>query len=217
MVFICCFGCSDKSDKDGIKKGTVTDIEGNIYKTIKIGGFWWMAENLRVTKYTDGKEITHIRGNTEWEQFVFSSYCWYNNDSLFWGTVYGALYKWPSVITGRLCPEGWRVPSEGEWSYLISILGGEGAAGGKLKEAGTEHWLSPNKGATNESGFRALPGGRRDKNGTFLSIRESVTWWSTSEIDDASAYSLSAYYKYSEANILISSKNAGYSVRCMKE
>jgi uncharacterized protein (TIGR02145 family) len=126
-----------------------------------------MAENLRTTKYNDNSEI---RYNERWEGYMPAGYCWYQNDVAN-KNIYGALYSWYAANTGKLAPAGWHVPSDSEWKTLTDFLKGESTAGNKLKEAGTTHWNSPNTGATNESGFTALPGGYRDGyNGSFLNM-----------------------------------------------
>jgi len=144
--------------------GTLSDIEGNSYKTIQIGTQVWMAENLKTAKYNDNTSIPLVTiglwGDTN------PAYSWYNNDPATKDT-YGALYKWYTVATGKLCPTGWHVPSDVEWTTLTTFLGGEGVAGGRMKESGTGHWLTPNSDATNSSGFTALPVGSRYRDGLF--------------------------------------------------
>lgn len=148
----------------------VSDIDGNVYKTVKIGNQIWMAENLKTKHYSDGTTI---------ESFA------YNNDTSNVAT-YGRLYRWkaamrnagssgssPSGVQGA-CPAGWHIPSNAEWQILIDNLGGEAIAGGKLKEAGTSHWASPNAGATNESKFNLLPAGWFDFTGEFRRIGQWV-------------------------------------------
>jgi len=146
-------------NNDNLVFGIMTDVDGNNYKTIKIGNQEWMAENLKTTKYKDGTSIPLFTAATPMANFTSPGYCWYNSDSATYRNSYGALYNWYAVNTGKLAPTGWHVPTEAEWNTLIAYLGGESVAGGKLKEAGTSHWSSPNTGATNEVGFSALPGG----------------------------------------------------------
>ena len=146
--------------------GEITDIDQNKYQTVAIGDQIWMAENLKVTRYNDGVLIPNVTDNNVWIQLNTSSFSWYNNDS---GnkTPYGALYNWFAVDNDKLCPEGWHVPDKTEWVTLFTYLGGPEIAGGKLKEAGTLHWLY-NYGSTNESGFTAMPGGSRSYNHGFV-------------------------------------------------
>jgi uncharacterized protein (TIGR02145 family) len=159
-------------DHDG-QTGTVTDVDGNIYKTIGIGSQIWMAENLMTTKYRDATPIPNITSS------LSGAYCWYNNDSATYKNTYGALYNWYAVNTGNLCPVGWHVPTYSEWNTLISFEGGCAIAGGYLKETGTAHWVSPNTGATNKSQFSALPGGAFTMV-VFFAIGFEGYWWSAS-------------------------------------
>jgi uncharacterized protein (TIGR02145 family) len=191
--------------------GSVSDIEGNTYKTIVIGIQTWMAENLKTTKYNDNTSIPLVTKSTTWVSLSDPGYCWYNNDSL----SYGALYNWYTVNTGKLCPSGWHVPSETDWSLLISYLGGESLAGNKLKETGSIHWLNQNTSATNESGFTAIPGGYLTYGSTFSNIRKESCWWSSTEYTTLEAYFRDLYYSYSNVDNGSSSKKSGLSVRCI--
>lgn len=150
--------------------GTVTDIDGNVYNIISIGTQTWMLENLRTTHYRDGSPIPNVTDNTEWAGLFSGAYCDYNNAPSN-SVVYGKLYNLYTADDPRnIAPEGWHVPTISEWNVLINFLGGSTIAGGKLKEAGLAHWLSPNTGADNSSGFTALPGGIRTINGTFAGL-----------------------------------------------
>jgi uncharacterized protein (TIGR02145 family) len=151
----------------GIQAQTVKDIDGNVYKTITIGTQVWMAENLRTTKLDDGKIVPLVTDDKIWAGLNTPAYCWYTNNAPENKNKYGALYNWYTVSTNKLCPRGWHVPTDAEWKTLITNLGGESVAGGKLKEKGTSHWQSPNAGATNETGFTALPSGERKQSGVF--------------------------------------------------
>jgi len=159
--------------------GIVTDYDGNPYNTVVIGTQTWMAENLKVTHLNDGTIISLNVANP-FGGTGSALYCWLNNDE---GNkdIYGALYDWYTVNTGKLCPSGWHVPSETEWNTIASFLGSN-VAGDKLKEAGTVHWASPNTGATNETGFTALPGGMRVGGEPVLfhgNPGSSGYWWGT--------------------------------------
>ena len=138
---------------------TVTDIDGNVYHTVKIGTQVWMVENLKTTKYNDGTPIPLVTANSSWAILTTPGYCFYNNDANVNKATYGAMYNWYIVNTGKLCPAGWHVPIDAEWTTLTNYLGSENAAGGKLKEFGISHWVTPNDGTTNSSGFTALPAG----------------------------------------------------------
>jgi len=203
--------------------GTIGDNDGNIYKTIGIGNQMWMAENLKTTKYNDGEAISLVTDNDIWRNLVTSGYCWYDNAEASYKATYGALYNGYAVNTGKLCPTGWHVPTRSEWSILVTYLGGFlSDAGGKLKEAGTTHWLSPNTGATNLSGFTGLPGGSRDYYwGSFGYGASTVNpygfWW-TSTIDlPNTLWYHSLHYWDSYVGGSASSLKYGYSVRCIKD
>ena len=187
------------------------------YKIVKIGNQWWMAENLKSTKYNDGTSIPHVKDNIAWSNLATPGYCWYANDSLTYANPYGVIYNWYTVNTGNLCPTGWHVPSDTEWTALTDYLGGEGVAGGKLKEVGTGHWSSPNTGATNEAGFTALPGGNRNFNGSFFYNGYYGYWWSSTE--SSSTNGLNRYMFYNTGNVIGFShyKNYGFSIRCVKD
>jgi len=157
--------------------GLLTDFDGNTYNTVTIGDQTWMQENLRVTKLNDGTRIPCVTDEDTWLYTNEPGYGWYDNDASTYGELYGAFYNWYTVNTGKLCPVGWHVPTDAEWTTLTDFLGGEEIAGGKLKEAGTEHWGVPNTDATNESGFTALPGGYRSNGGQYYSIEWSGRWW----------------------------------------
>jgi uncharacterized protein (TIGR02145 family) len=198
--------------------GLVSDIEGNTYKTVTIGTQTWMAENLRVARYKNGTAIPLVTDPTAWVGLTTPGYCWYNNDEATNKATYGALYNWYTVITGNLCPTGWHVPTDAEWTTLTTYLGGESVAGGKLREVGTAHWASPNTGATNETGFTALPGGYRYYTGTYLTIGYAGYWWSSTGSSATNAWYRYMYYY----NPLVSrdgygSKESGFSVRCLRD
>jgi uncharacterized protein (TIGR02145 family) len=197
--------------------GSVTDSDGNVYPVVQIGTQVWMAENLKTTKYNDSADIPLITNSTEWYDFLTPGYCWYNNDEAGYKNTYGALYNWKTVNTGKLCPTGWHVPTDSEWTTLTDCLGGTTIAGMKLKEVGTTHWDSPNTGATNESRFTALPGGYRGRYGTFNDIGYYGHWWSSSEYTMARAYF--RYLSYNSAGIIryYHSKRLGLSVRCIRD
>jgi uncharacterized protein (TIGR02145 family) len=197
-----------KEDDNSIKDG-----DGNIYTSVKIGTQLWLSENLKTTKYNDGTAIPNVTNADDWFGLTTPSYCWYNNDASTYKNSYGALYNWYAVNTGKLCPEGWHVSTGADWTTLITYLGDENAAGGKLKESGTIHWNAPNTGSTNESGFTALPGGYRDYNGVFSLIRNSGYWWSTTT---GSTYRF-IDYNTSYLGQGMNDSNYAYSVRCVKD
>jgi uncharacterized protein (TIGR02145 family) len=203
---------------DATKKSRFRDPRDSIiYKTIRIGDQIWMAENLKATKFNDGTTINLVENNKAWANLSTPAYYWYDNNEKLGRSTYGALYNWYTVNTGKLCPVGWHVPTDEEWERLISSLGGKGIAGGKLKKTGTSHWRSPNWGATNESGFSALPGGDRYANGRFWGIGVGGYWWSASESDSSNA--LSRYVLFDSSSVYgdDASKGLGFSVRCVKD
>ena len=195
--------------------GEVTDIEGNVYPTVKIGEQIWMAENLKVTKYNDGTAIPNVTDNTQWANLTTAAYCWYNNDVNNKNTAYGALYNWYTVNTNKLAPAGWHVPTDAEWTTLTTYLGGENIAGGKLKEAGTSHWLSPNTNATNESGFTSLPGGARYVDGTFVNLGSNGGWWSSTFYDTQTLWIRDIYRAEGKVSRGYAYNKWGYSIRCI--
>lgn len=203
------------SDLTG-EKGTITDVDGNVYKTIGIGSQIWIAENLKTTKFNDGTSIPMVTDNAAWGMLFSPAFCWYNNDELSNKSTYGALYNWYTVGTGKLCPSGWHVPNNSEWAVLASYLGGSKVAGGKMKIPGTEYWKSPNDGATNSSEFSAFPSGFRWDNG-FEFLGEGCAFWSSTIDLSKSAWS------HSITNITMSLDDGtnmiidGYSVRCAKD
>lgn len=210
--------------KDGISYGTVTDVDLNVYKTVKIGSQTWMAENLRTTHFNDGMQITSVSSDLAWGKDTIPAYCWYNNDSVSNASIYGALYnwyaiEWLTINQGRLSPEGWHVATADDWNELIAFLGGESFAGGDLKEETTLHWLDGNFAATNASGFTALPGGMRSYTGEYVRLGEYGYWWSSTE-DHSSLNMANCRYIFGKNSFIYAmsdSKRQGYSIRCVKD
>ena len=200
----------------GLQAQTVKDIDGNVYKTVKIGTQTWMAENLKTTKFNDGTKIPLVSVITAWEKLTTPAYSWYDNNISNSKTKYGALYNWYTVNTGKLCPAGWHVPSDAEWTILTNQFGTDNIAGGKLKETGTTHWQTPNGGAENEGGFTAIPGGIRGSNGAFGDQGYFGYWWSSTE-----SVATEAWYRYIGYNegwvqrLSFGKKQSGFSVRCV--
>lgn len=195
--------------------GSVSDNDGNTYKTIQIGTQTWMAENLKTTKYRDGSAIQNASTDIAWSYAQSGAYCWYNND-INNKPAYGALYNWLTVTDGRgICPSGWHVPSAAEFETLISLYGQDNA-GGKLKEAGISHWYSPNTGADNASGFTALPGGGRQMGGSFAFLGSNGFWWTTDATGTGYSWTRYISYNYAYAYKYSDSPLSGFSVRCLK-
>lgn len=214
ILFVSIFLCS------GLISATaqsVTDIEGNIYAVVKIGKQVWMAENLKTTKFNDGKPIPLVTANNAWKSMESPAYCWLEND-IANRDVYGALYNWHAVMTKKLCPSGWHVPSKPEWAEMIIGLGDEKVAGAKLKEAGTEHWKSTALISTNEVGFTALPGGLRSMEGNFPEFSNYYgVWWTTTEFSKIAAFNIGVFFSSPRLFAGNDNKKNGFSVRCIKD
>lgn len=208
----------------------VTDIDGNVYSVVKIGSQVWMAENLKVTHYPNNDAIPLVTDNAAWINLGDNgdAYCYYNNNANGEAAIYGALYTWSAAMHGAsavndgvssvqgACPDGWHMPSKLDWSTLSDYIGSYNQ-GGKMKEAGTAHWKTPNTGANNSSGFTALPGGTRVDGATdFWQLNERGYWWTTysSSGDKAVSFYL-RYDKDSGIGGYNASKNRGFSVRCV--
>ena len=205
-----------------ITYGSVTDVEGNIYKTVKIGTQTWMAENLRTTKYNDNTPISLIEDNASWISLSTPAYCWYNNDRITYGETYGALYNWYTVNSGKLCPTGWQVPTDVEWTTMENYLIMNGynydgtGSDNKIAKSIASHsdWTaSTSDGAVgnidypairNATGFTAVPGGLRYYlNGRFHNIEDQGCYWSSTEPEN-SGDNGSAWYRnlfYSNSSI----------------
>jgi uncharacterized protein (TIGR02145 family) len=201
--------------KEYYTEGTVTDIDGKVYNTVTIGIQVWLKENLQTTRLNDGTVIPEITSQSDWNGVGAPAYCYHSNN-IANKEIYGALYNWYAVNTGKLCPTGWHVPSYVEWESLVTYLGGQDIAGGKLKETGTEHWLSPNGGATNESGFTALGGGERVING-FVTLSSSGSWFTATPADMDLARMWGLSYQHDNAATANINKFAGLSIRCVKD
>ena len=198
-------------------KVVTTDPDGNAFGIVTIGTQTWMAEDLKTTHYNDGTAIPNVTDNATWAGLATGAYCWYNNDAATYKNTYGPLYNWYAVNTGKLCPTGWHVPTNGEWSTLTTYLGGEIVAGGKLKETGYSHWKTPNTGATNETGFTALPGGYRDNKGAFSSITHFSNGWSSTEYSSTNAWNRYLSYDFDRISRINSYKVNGFPVRCLRD
>jgi uncharacterized protein (TIGR02145 family) len=202
--------------------GSMTDQDGNEYATIVIGTQEWMAENLRTSTYNDGSSIEQVRDDDEWFGLSSPAWCYYNNTSNT-DTIetYGALYNYYAAAdtnSKNVCPIGWHVPSDAEWTVLTDYLGGEDVAGAKMKSIGTAYWQNPNhKHATNESGFSGLPGGSRVNDGAFNYRGGYGDWWSAAELNAKNAWS--RYVGYNVSYVIRSNygKEFGLSVRCVRD
>jgi uncharacterized protein (TIGR02145 family) len=219
LLFVISFftgSCKKDSSNDSPSAGTVTDADGNVYHTVKIGTQTWMVENLKTTRYNDGTSIPLVTDNNEWSKMGTEAYCWYDNDSAANVGSNGALYNWTAANSDKLAPSGWHVATDADWTTLTTFLGGENVAGGKLKEKGTANWLSPNIGATNEVGFSALPSGYRSTDGTFTDSGVSGDWWTANEVNDIHAWFRGVGNNLTTISRVGLSKVYGLSVRCVK-
>ncbi|MFH1700389.1 MAG: FISUMP domain-containing protein [Candidatus Zixiibacteriota bacterium] len=196
---------------------TVIDIDGNIYQTIKIGDQWWMVENLRVTHYRNGDPIPNIINDEAWANLTTGAYCNPNNNETLVG-IYGRIYNWYAINDDRIiAPKGWHVATHTEWNTLIDYLGGASVAAGKIKEAGLAHWERSDTSVTNESGFTALPSGHRYEWGFHSGPGGQAAFWTSTEIDDNSAWNRSLHKTESSVSSLGGIKQSGASIRCVKD
>lgn len=210
-----------------VSDSTVTDIDGNTYKIIKIGNQWWMTENLKVTHFSNGEAIINVTDNTEWINLSTGAYCNYDNNSSNVAS-YGRLYNWYAVNNSRnIAPAGWHVPTDEECKELEKYLGMSQSdadntgwrgtdEGGKMKEEGTTHWQNPNTGATNSSGFSALPGGYR-RDGNYYYMGYSAGFWSSTEQNSGYAWYRLLSYDSSGVGRIGNYKQGGFSVRCIRD
>ena len=188
---------------------------GQTYNTVQIGTQCWLRENLNI-----GTRIDNTLDQTD--NGILEKYC-YNNDTLNCA-VYGGLYQWNEMMqysttagAKGICPDGWHLPTDAETSTLTTYLGGESIASGKMKEAGTAHWLPPNTNGTNSSGFTAIPGGARDYNQLFSNINQFAYFWSSSQYDATKAFARDLYYNSQYVWRFSYYETAGFSARCLKD
>jgi len=196
---------------------TIKDLDGNIYDTVRIGTQTWMKKNLQTTKYKNGTAIPLVTDNSTWKKLTTPAYCNYNN-TLNTDTIntYGRLYNWFTINTGKLCPTGWHVSTNAEWTRLTDYLGGDSTAGRKLKEAGTKHWISPLSTADNSSGFTALPSGKRSDEESFGKMGYNSYWWTSTEADFVDfVWFRYLFFDNSVISFFLNKQN-GFSVRCVK-
>ncbi|MCD4684099.1 MAG: fibrobacter succinogenes major paralogous domain-containing protein [Bacteroidales bacterium] len=199
LSLIISFGCKEDDNTEETPEettGTFTDArDGTTYKWVKICDQTWMAENLAYEPSS---------GNY-----------WAYNDNEIFVDAYGYLYDWETAKS--IAPEGWHLPSKAEWQELINCLGGENIAGGKMKESGNTHWIAPNTGATNSSGFTALPGGLRDSNGNYGGMNGLTVFWFSTAYNNNTAYIVELDFDAELANVYNGAKDYGFSVRCIKD
>ncbi len=199
--------------------GTVKDYDNNTYETVKILNQVWLGANLVTTHYSNGDPVgTTIPPSLDISGSLNPEYQWsYNGDDSY-ALIYGRLYTWYAVKdTRNICPVGWHVPSDADWTVLETVLGGPSIAGSNLKEVGNDHWISPyNLDATDQSGLTALPGGYRSDTGTFSYVGNYGYWWTSTEGDPADAWARSIYVQSGNLTRSDFTKKNGFSVRCIK-
>lgn len=199
---------------------SINNLDQNIYTTVKIGDQTWMGQNLDVSHFRNGDPIPEASTDEAWEKAGVEkkpAWCYYEA-SADHGKVYGRLYNWYAVNDPRgLAPKGWHIPSEEEWNILSVFLGGEEKAGGKVKEKGMTHWKTPNKGATNESGFAALPSGLIYSFGGCVKLGIEGYWWTSKANGDETAMLYSLSYENAILTDLFLNKGVGIAVRCIKD
>ncbi len=212
--------------------GEVTDADGNTYKTVIIGYYEVMLENLRTTTYHDmaaspiefiGNDAT---GDMNWSTANYGAYTMYDtsgtNYPLFDSDKFGYLYNWYAVDDNRnICPTGWFVPDMMQWNSIFNTLGGEDVAGGNMKARGTVdmqtgYWVSPNTAATNDSGFSGFPGGHRGDSSAFYSLGSGGYWWSSSEVNGSEAKDIILIHDHEDVFVSTRDKRNGHSIRCVK-
>jgi uncharacterized protein (TIGR02145 family) len=198
------------------------DVDGNNYNTLNLSNLLWTVENLKTTKLNDNTQIPLL--SSGWTS-TSPANCYYDNEPTYF-TTYGALYNWNTVNTEKLCPKDWHVASDDDWTSLTAFLGGENYVGGRLKEAGTTHWLSPNTGAGsyttsfddgNDVHFQALPGGKRKIDATYIGMTMSGMWWTSTQFDILDAWNRQINFDSGKIIISHSNKSEGLSVRCVKK
>jgi uncharacterized protein (TIGR02145 family) len=209
---------------------TVTDYDNNIYNTVLIGNQCWMKENLRARSYQNGTLIPIITNSVTWTTLNTGGRCWYNNDSTSYAMVFGSLYNWHAIVNSNgLCPAGWHVPTDLEWQTMEMYLGMSASQasstdwrgtdeGGKLKMTGFLFWNSPNTGATNSSGFTALPGGGRSySDGFYYSYGNSSGWWTSSSYSTTQSWERDLGHDRATINRRYINYKTGSYVRCLKD
>jgi uncharacterized protein (TIGR02145 family) len=208
--------------EEKISENSITDADGNIYKTVNAAGRVWMAENLRTTRYTDGTPLKLVTQKADWFYKEKPGYSWYKNDSVKNGKPYGVLYNWYAInylTNGNkfVCPTGWHVPTDEEWKSLINALGGKLIAGAKLKMKDTIYWNVPNLYATDSVGFHVVANGIRNALGDFMGKRYITNFWCSNEESSNHGWDFGMYHN---SNIIVKYANLkvnGYSVRCIKD
>lgn len=221
-LMVWCTDCGSNGELQVYNGTTWTNMVGAAAAAVIVPSFTictqtWMQKNLDVATYRNGDIIPKVTDPAVWSTLTTGAYCYYNNDSATYAATYGKLYNWYAVNDVRgLAPSGYHIPTDAEWTTLSTCLGGINVAGGGMKETGTSHWQTPNTGATNSSGFKALPGGFRNISGLFYYVGTFGFWWSATQLVP------NAYYRNLQnvsRTVLRNSynKQGGFSVRCVKD
>jgi uncharacterized protein (TIGR02145 family) len=207
------------SDATGLATWQVASTPSTTYyKSVSVCCQSWMTKNLDVATYRNGDPIPKVTDPAAWLALTTGAYCYYNNDSATYAATYGKLYNWYAVNDPRgLAPEGWHVPTDFEWTTLGNCLGGNNVAGGFMKETGTTHWIAPNNGATNSTGFNNVPGGFRSTDGSYLSNGSYAFLWSTTPYDTGYVYCRATDNYGTYLSVSIYESGIGMSVRCIKD
>ncbi|HCS20487.1 MAG TPA: hypothetical protein DIW47_07990 [Bacteroidetes bacterium] len=203
-----------------LEYGTLVDIDNNRYATIQIGTQNWMAENLKTSRYSNGDSLPYILENWKWYLLDSGAWCYYSHDSSK-NALFGKMYNWYAATDPRnICPKGWHVPTGHDWLILATNLGGRDIAGSKMKSTLKGHWYGGNAGATNESGFSALPGGKRGIDASFSLLTYRSIFWATDEnsdhMDRASSMEL-AWNGYGSYEDNGEYKYYGLCIRCVED
>jgi uncharacterized protein (TIGR02145 family) len=176
-----------------------------------------MEKNLDVLTYRNGDIIPQVTDPTAWKELTTGAWCYYNNDVAN-GAIYGKLYNWYAVNDPKgLAPTGWHIPSDAEWAAVSTTLGGDEVSGGKMKEAGTPHWATPNTAGNNNSGFAGLPGGYCTMDGVFIIIGTYGGWWSSTVAGTTAAWFRGLWYGDGQLRKSSSGNPAGFYVRCLRD
>ena len=220
-------GCEKEDDTDSVDGTTdyssikygegATDIDGNTYQSVTIGTQEWMSENLKTSKYSDGTSIPNITDDTEWSNDTIGACSHYDNDSSQYESTYGKLYNWYAVETGKLCPTGWHVPTDAEWTVLTDYLGTNGHSGAEGTALKATSGWSSNRNGTDAYGWNGLPGGGCSPNGSFHDIGNDGYWWSSSENETSSAWCNDFFGSEQSVIKNENSKKYGNSVRCLRD
>lgn len=206
---------SCKKESPAAEPTTVTDIDGNTYAVVKICGKFWMAENLKTTRYNDGAAIPTNLTNAQWDAATTGAFAIYDAAEAN-NATYGKLYNWFAASGGKLAPTGWHVATEAEWKELVTCLGGSGVAGGKMK-AVSPLWNTPNVGADNSSGFGGLPAGYRSMNGPYALKGKAAYFWGADQRNATQGEYLLLSDDFATTATNGATKQFGYSVRCVKD